>query len=124
MAYSFQQRLGYNRERMGQVNAEAVILTIDGVPIPIIASPILKRPFMLTSMMALLRADRQYWAIDKYQANDVVIPEPPEGSSITRANGDVFRVTKEDDNQPAVRPITSARDRYMVYSILESQTET
>jgi hypothetical protein len=120
MAYNFQDRLRHNKQRFEGLNPEAVTFTHAGVGMPILASPIFKRAFTLTTMGAMVKGDRQYWSISRTQG-DVSVPEPVDGDTITRANGDTFRITQEDENLPAVQNITSARDRFIVYSVLESQ---
>ena len=125
MSYNFQQRLGHNAERMTELNSELVGYTHEGTPIgDIIASPIFKRSFTLTSEMSAISVDRQYWAINKDQLEIADVPfVPSEGDLLTRADGTIFRIARETDNLPPYQYLTSGRNRYLVYSVQESEPE-
>lgn len=119
MAYDYRLRLARNRERFTEVNTlQATYHFQSDLPdLQIAVSPIFKRAFALRTDLAMTIGERQHFAIN-LQQGDVTLPLPDQGDTITLPNGNVYRVVAEDQGPP-YQYITTARDRIMVFTVLE-----
>jgi hypothetical protein len=122
MSY-FQERLQHNRLRFNELTAEDVLFThLTNEPLPIVASPIFKRSFIVQTMASQMRAERLWWAYDLTQA-EVEIPIANMGDLITTADGYVYRVQQEENGDSHFQYLTSSHNRVMVYTVMQTKPE-
>jgi hypothetical protein len=118
VAYSFQDRLAHNRRRFAEINAKTVTyIRASGDPVQLSVSPIKHKAMEEMSYApSLYRVDVQCFGID---VSALVAADrwPPQDSDILEySDGQQFRVTKKDQDQPAFDFTTSAQDRILLYT--------
>lgn len=122
MAYAYRDRLTHNKRRMAEVNDLVVTYTLASGTVlsNVHISPIFKRGALVQLMSSSIRKDRQHWAINKtYLVVSNVEVLPSVGDIITLSDGSEYRVVEESDSQPHYDYVTTARDRYLIFSVLE-----
>ena len=127
MAYNFHQRLNRNRERFEQISEETILFETNDTEFPVLASPILKRPYTIVLTAALTQVERMWWGIS---VDQLVIPSgtptpflPEPGMIIRRELTDrteVYSIVSEDPDRPCYRYTSANRDRVIICTVLES----